>query len=110
VHLYERDCSVQRRHQKIIEEARAPGLDDARCSTAVRRITTTLSTLGYDNLGTVELLLSPEGEFRFLEMNTRLQVEHGVTEEITGLDLVEAQVRSAAETRRWRDPAGPDPR
>jgi acetyl-CoA carboxylase, biotin carboxylase subunit len=95
VHLYERDCSVQRRHQKIIEEARAPGLDDAQLQPLFDRITTTLSTLGYDNLGTVELLLSPEGEFRFLEMNTRLQVEHGVTEEITGLDLVEAQVRSA---------------
>ncbi len=95
-HLYERDCSVQRRHQKIIEEAHAPEMPRERIAPLLTRIQQTLSSLGYDSLGTVEMLLDPDGEFRFLEMNTRLQVEHGVTEEITGVDLVQAQVRCAA--------------
>jgi acetyl-CoA carboxylase biotin carboxylase subunit len=95
-HLFERDCSVQRRHQKIIEEAHAPGLGREQLAPLLDRIGQTLSTLGYDSLGTVEMLLAPDGEFRFLEMNTRLQVEHGVTEQITGVDLVQAQVRCAA--------------
>jgi acetyl-CoA carboxylase biotin carboxylase subunit len=99
VHLFERDCSVQRRHQKIIEEAHAPGLGREQLAPLLDRIGTTLSTLGYDSLGTVEMLLAPDGEFRFLEMNTRLQVEHGVTEEITGVDLVQAQLRCAAGDR-----------
>jgi acetyl-CoA carboxylase biotin carboxylase subunit len=94
-HVFERDCSVQRRHQKIIEEAPAPGLTREELAPLLDRIAGTLSALGYDNLGTVEMLRAPDGEFRFLEMNTRLQVEHGVTEETTGLDLVAAQVRSA---------------
>ncbi|HUJ01726.1 MAG TPA: biotin carboxylase N-terminal domain-containing protein [Usitatibacter sp.] len=95
-HLFERDCSVQRRHQKIIEEARAPRVDRQRLAPLLDKLAGTFGRLGYDNLGTVEMLLSPEGEFRFLEMNTRLQVEHGVTEEITGIDLVAAQLRSSA--------------
>jgi acetyl-CoA carboxylase biotin carboxylase subunit len=95
-HLFERDCSVQRRHQKIIEEACAPRVDRAHLTRLMDDIAATFSRLGYDNLGTVEMLLSPDGEFRFLEMNTRLQVEHGVTEEITGVDLVAAQLRSSA--------------
>jgi len=99
VHLFERDCSVQRRHQKIIEEAHAPGLSRAQLAPLLDRIGQTLSTLGYDSLGTVEMLLAPDGEFRFLEMNTRLQVEHGVTEQITGVDLVQAQMRCAAGER-----------
>lgn len=94
-HLFERDCSVQRRHQKVIEEARAP-LAPASLPGLLDQVAATLSRLGYDNVGTVELLLTPDGEFRFLEMNTRLQVEHGVTEEITGIDIVVAQLRSAA--------------
>jgi acetyl-CoA carboxylase, biotin carboxylase subunit len=98
-HLFERDCSVQRRHQKIIEEAHALGLGREQLAPLLDRIGTTLSTLGYDSLGTVEMLLAPDGEFRFLEMNTRLQVEHGVTEEITGVDLVQAQLRCAAGDR-----------
>ena len=95
-HLFERDCSVQRRHQKIIEEALAPGLERGPMQALLDGIAATMGRLGYDNLGTVEMLLAPDGEFRFLEMNTRLQVEHGVTEEITGVDLVAAQLRSAA--------------
>ncbi|HEX5129673.1 MAG TPA: biotin carboxylase N-terminal domain-containing protein [Usitatibacter sp.] len=95
-HVFERDCSVQRRHQKIIEEAPAPGIDRARMDGLLAQFASTLGRLGYDNLGTVEMLLAPDGEFRFLEMNTRLQVEHGVTEEVTGVDLVAAQLRSSA--------------
>ena len=98
-HVFERDCSVQRRHQKIIEEAPAPRIDRATMDALLARFAETFGRLGYDNLGTVELLLAPDGEFRFLEMNTRLQVEHGVTEEVTGVDLVVAQLRSSAGQR-----------
>lgn len=97
-HLFERDCSLQRRHQKVIEEARAPAPPES-LSPLLEQVAVTLGGLGYDNVGTVELLLTPDGEFRFLEMNTRLQVEHGVTEEITGIDIVAAQFRSAAGER-----------
>jgi acetyl-CoA carboxylase, biotin carboxylase subunit len=95
-HVFERDCSVQRRHQKIIEEALAPKVDRAVMQPLLEKVAATMGRLGYDNLGTVEMLLGDDGEFRFLEMNTRLQVEHGVTEEVTGIDLVVAQLRSAA--------------
>ena len=98
-HVFERDCSVQRRHQKIIEEARAPRVDAAAMQAQLDRVATIMGGLGYDNLGTVEMLLGPDGEFAFLEMNTRLQVEHGVSEEITGIDLVAAQLRSSAGER-----------
>lgn len=95
-HLFERDCSVQRRHQKIIEEATAPGLERGMIESLADTIAATLQKLGYNNIGTVEMLMGADGTFSFLEMNTRLQVEHGVTEEITGIDLVEAQIRSSA--------------
>jgi acetyl-CoA carboxylase biotin carboxylase subunit len=98
-HVFERDCSVQRRHQKIIEEAPAPQIDRATMDALLERFASTFGRLRYDNLGTVEMLLAPDGEFRFLEMNTRLQVEHGVTEEVTGVDLVQAQLRSSAGQR-----------
>ena len=95
VHLGERDCSLQRRHQKVLEEARSPALNaDARetigmiAADAVRRI-------GYRNAGTIEFLYE-DGEFYFIEMNTRLQVEHPVTEMITGIDIVREQIRIAA--------------
>jgi acetyl-CoA carboxylase biotin carboxylase subunit len=86
---------VQRRHQKIIEEARAPNVDRAAMDALLDRVASTMQRLGYDNLGTVEMLLAPDGEFRFLEMNTRLQVEHPITELVTGVDLVTWQIRIA---------------
>jgi acetyl-CoA carboxylase biotin carboxylase subunit len=95
-HLFDRDCSLQRRHQKIIEEARAPADDRGRIDALAKHLAETFSKLGYDNIGTVETLMSQKGDFHFLEMNTRLQVEHGVTESITGIDLVRAQIQSAA--------------
>jgi acetyl-CoA carboxylase biotin carboxylase subunit len=99
VHLFERDCSVQRRNQKVIEEAPAPGVASARRLQIAAQAAAALAAAGYDNIGTLEMLLGSTGEFAFLEMNTRLQVEHGVTEEITGVDLVAAQIRSAAGER-----------
>jgi acetyl-CoA carboxylase biotin carboxylase subunit len=95
-HLFERDCSVQRRHQKIIEEAPAPGLSRDFAEGLADQIAGTMKSLGYDNIGTVEMLMAPDGAVSFLEVNTRLQVEHGVTEEVTGVDLVASQIRSAA--------------
>jgi len=96
MHLYERDCSTQRRNQKVIEEAPAPGLARARAEEVAEQVAGIMRKLGYDNIGTVEMLMGADGSFGFLEMNTRLQVEHGVTEEVTGVDLVKAQIRSAA--------------
>jgi len=98
-HLFERDCSTQRRNQKVIEEAPAPGLPRVEFERMADDIVRTVGEMGYDNIGTVEMLLGAEGSFSFLEMNTRLQVEHGVTEEVTGVDLVHAQIRSAAGER-----------
>ncbi|MDF3835027.1 biotin carboxylase N-terminal domain-containing protein [Cupriavidus basilensis] len=93
--LWERDCSVQRRHQKVIEEARAHGLDRAEVEAMAAQLSALLSGIGYDVIGTVEMLHTPAAGFVFLEMNTRLQVEHAVTEQIAGVDIVAAQIRLA---------------
>jgi acetyl-CoA carboxylase biotin carboxylase subunit len=96
VHLWERDCTMQRRHQKLIEESPAPRLDDsvrrAMCDAAVRLI----EAANYTNAGTVEFIVDRHGHFYFIEVNARIQVEHPVTEMVTGIDLIKAQIRLAA--------------
>ncbi|MHA3684539.1 pyruvate carboxylase [Leucobacter sp. HY1910] len=100
VHLFERDCSVQRRHQKVVEIAPAPNLDQATRDALTRDAVAFAKSIGYENAGTVEFLLDTEGERRgehvFIEMNPRIQVEHTVTEEVTDVDLVRAQMLIAS--------------
>jgi acetyl-CoA carboxylase, biotin carboxylase subunit len=96
VHLWERDCTMQRRHQKLIEESPGPILDPAvrttMCDAAVRLV----RAANYTNAGTVEFIVAPSGDYYFIEMNARIQVEHPVTEMITGIDLIKAQIMVAA--------------
>jgi acetyl/propionyl-CoA carboxylase alpha subunit len=99
VHLWERDCTLQRRHQKVVEEAPSPVLDTEQRAQATHFAVRLAEAVHYRGAGTIEMLLTRDGHFYFLEMNTRLQVEHPVTELLTGVDLVRAQVEVAATGR-----------
>ena len=109
IHLFERECSIQRRYQKIVEECPSPAVDDCLRAALAAAAVTAGQAIGYTGAGTVEFVLDRDGSFYFLEMNTRLQVEHPVTEEVTGLDLVELQLRIAeGEPLPLRGPRGAD--
>jgi acetyl-CoA carboxylase biotin carboxylase subunit len=96
VHVGERDCSVQRRHQKIVEEAPSPALDDATRTALAEQAIRAVVAAGYENVGTLEFLVDGDGRYYFIEINCRIQVEHPVTEMLSGLDLVTEQIRIAA--------------
>ncbi len=96
IHLFERDCSIQRRHQKLIEIAPSPQLDDAKRIVLGETAVRAAKAVGYENAGTVEFLVDQNGDYYFMEMNTRLQVEHCVSETITGIDIVQEQIRIAS--------------
>ena len=96
IHLGERDCTLQRRHQKVVEESPSPAVDDELRERMGAMAVAAARAVGYVSAGTVECLVDPQGEFFFLEMNTRIQVEHSVTELVTGVDLVRAQIEIAA--------------
>jgi acetyl-CoA carboxylase biotin carboxylase subunit len=96
IHLGERECSIQRRHQKLLEESPSPVMDAKRRKELGEMVIKALETIGYTNAGTVEFLMDQDGSLYFIEMNTRIQVEHPVTELVTGVDLIKAQIRIAA--------------
>ena len=96
IHLGERECTIQRRHQKLVEESPSPVMDAKRRKDLGAKVVKALEAIGYTNAGTVEFLMDDDGSLYFIEMNTRIQVEHPVTEFVTGVDLVKAQIRIAA--------------
>jgi len=96
IHLGERECSVQRRHQKLIEESPSPVMDEKTRNKIGDQVVAALTKIGYTNAGTVEFLRDEDGSFYFIEMNTRIQVEHPVTEMVTNVDLIKSQIRLAA--------------
>jgi acetyl-CoA carboxylase biotin carboxylase subunit len=106
VHLGERECSIQRQHQKLIEEAPSPAVDEQARRTLGERVAAAVASFGYRGAGTVEFLRADDGSFYFMEMNTRLQVEHPVTEMLTGVDIVAEQFRIAANRPLELDPTG----
>ncbi|HXQ97203.1 MAG TPA: acetyl-CoA carboxylase biotin carboxylase subunit [Candidatus Limnocylindrales bacterium] len=99
IHLGERECSIQRRHQKLIEESPSPVMDEATRSEMGSKVVNALRKIGYTNAGTVEFLRDSDGSFYFIEMNTRIQVEHPVTEMVANVDLIKSQIRIAAGER-----------
>ena len=103
IHLGDRECSIQRRHQKLVEEAPSPALDHAARQRLGQIAVHATRSIGYDSVGTLEFLMDEDGSCYFMEMNTRIQVEHTVTEMVTGIDLVQEQIRVAAkEPLRYR--------
>lgn len=96
IHLGERECSIQRRHQKLIEESPSTALSPAKREEVGRILVEAMKKVGYSGAGTIEFLMDPNGELYFIEMNTRIQVEHPVTEMVTGIDLIKSQIRLAA--------------
>jgi acetyl-CoA carboxylase, biotin carboxylase subunit len=99
IHLGERECTIQRRHQKLLEESPSPAMDAKRRKELGAKVVRALEKIGYTNAGTVEFLMDQDGSIYFIEMNTRIQVEHPVTELVTGVDLIKAQIRIAAGER-----------
>jgi len=99
IHLGERECTIQRRHQKLVEESPSPVMDAKRRKELGAKIVKAMEGIGYTNAGTIEFLMDEDGSIYFIEMNTRIQVEHPVTEFVTGVDLVKAQIRIAAGER-----------
>jgi len=106
VHLGERECSIQRRHQKLIEESPSPGVNAKMRADLGGRVVAALRKFGYSNAGTVEFLMDEDGSMYFIEMNARIQVEHPVTELVTGVDLIKSQIRIAA-GEKLEDAVGP---